>query len=517
MRLHLYCPDSVPTALEGPADSEILFRKPFVASYHQLRISTIKKRTLPQVETQPGTHSHPHFFVIDNTHLLSHHRTPLRLTPSPICWAGGIEHHAKEKKGRSSHIAAGPTKLVAGIVVPTVRFVSPSQSTRWGCVGLAVGTDLPCCERSHFPGTSCLEWYSIPGDPCTKVVCHSCRGSIQRGGSVCQDCYTSRPALIEPESPCCSAISSPSYLISARPNVTCRHISYVLSLLLLNTSCLFPIIPILNLRCRVCLHNLLGLLLKQVDIIAAVRPISARLPIPDNHIATRLLRPKPLSFTVRPRRARHSCNASPNSITQLLQMVSLLPFERSRPRAYTTHLTIKTSQPTSMAASNPHNYNFALQKYLMLQEQHQELSTHLDQIRPRLSPSTSVASVSSASTSPIRPSFSNSSSTSSAGSPPRRVRSSGRKYRRCCPDKAPPTGQDVLDTIPDEETLYEISAEERRLFDVNESIKRALTEMLNCQAVRADGSIRMWVQTRLMETEKELRSGRRRRGSNGME
>ena len=200
-------------------------------------------------------------------------------------------------------------------------------------------------------------------------------------------------------------------------------------------------------------------------------------------------------------------------------MVSLLPLERSRPRAYTTHLNIKTSQPTRMAASNPHNYNFALQKYLLLQEQHQELSTHLDQIRPRLSPTTSVASVSSASTSPIRTSFSNSSTTStSSGSSPRRVRSSGRKYRRCCPDRAAPaTGQDVLDTIPDEETLYEISAEERRLFDVNESIKRALTEMLNCEAVRGDGSIRMWVQTRLMETEKELRSGRRRRGSNGVE
>lgn len=58
-----------------------------------------------------------------------------------------------------------------------------------------------------------------------------------------------------------------------------------------------------------------------------------------------------------------------------------------------------------------------------------------------------------------------------------------------------------------------ISAEEQRLFDVNESIKRALTEMLNCDIVRADNSMSMWTQTRLMEAEKELRSRRRCRSS----
>ncbi|KAJ3472168.1 hypothetical protein NLG97_g11226 [Lecanicillium saksenae] len=61
--------------------------------------------------------------------------------------------------------------------------------------------------------------------------------------------------------------------------------------------------------------------------------------------------------------------------------------------------------------------------------------------------------------------------------------------------------------------MQAISAEEQRLYDVNESIKRALTEMLNCDIVRADASMRMWTQTRLMEAEKELRSGRRRRSS----
>ena len=49
--------------------------------------------------------------------------------------------------------------------------------------------------------------------------------------------------------------------------------------------------------------------------------------------------------------------------------------------------------------------------------------------------------------------------------------------------------------------------------DVNEGIKRALTELLNCDAGRSDPSFRMWVSCRLMEVEKELRVRRRRRSS----
>jgi hypothetical protein len=76
---------------------------------------------------------------------------------------------------------------------------------------------------------------------------------------------------------------------------------------------------------------------------------------------------------------------------------------------------------------------------------------------------------------------------------------------------------EALDTIVDEDTVFEISPEEQRLCDVNEGIKRALTEMLNCETVRNDMNMRMWVQTRLMETEKELRTGRRRKGSSSSE
>ncbi|OAQ61453.1 hypothetical protein VFPPC_14572 [Pochonia chlamydosporia 170] len=159
-----------------------------------------------------------------------------------------------------------------------------------------------------------------------------------------------------------------------------------------------------------------------------------------------------------------------------------------------------------MALSKTHSYNFALQKYMLLQEQHEELSSHLEQIRPR------KASVTSMST--------RSSSTSSTSTSPRRHSRSGeRKHGRSRVRYSgwDTAGSGLLDTILDEETMHEISAEEQRLFDVNESIKRALTELLNCDAVRSDSAMRMWAQARLMETEKELRSGRRRRSSPCME
>ncbi|OAA34605.1 hypothetical protein NOR_08363 [Metarhizium rileyi] len=158
-----------------------------------------------------------------------------------------------------------------------------------------------------------------------------------------------------------------------------------------------------------------------------------------------------------------------------------------------------------MPLSKTHTYNFALQKYLLLQEQHEELSIHLEQIRPR------KASVTSVST--------RSSSASSVSTSPRRHSRSGEhricRARTCRGQDAVAAGS--LDTILDEDTIYAISTEEQRLFDINESIKRALTELLNCDAVRGDNSMRMWAQARLMETEKELRSGRRRRSSPCME
>ena len=166
-----------------------------------------------------------------------------------------------------------------------------------------------------------------------------------------------------------------------------------------------------------------------------------------------------------------------------------------------------------MAVAKPHNYNYTMQKYLLLQEQHAELSTHLDQIRPRQSSLSSASSVSSPASSPSRadePPVPQAPRRHSRRSDGGRHTKGQARYSGWCENRR---GSVALDTIPDEETLYEISAEEQRLFDVNESIKRALTEMLNCNVVRSDNSMRMWAQTRLMEAEKELRSGRRRRGS----
>ncbi|KAL7892996.1 hypothetical protein HDV63DRAFT_407988 [Trichoderma sp. SZMC 28014] len=152
-----------------------------------------------------------------------------------------------------------------------------------------------------------------------------------------------------------------------------------------------------------------------------------------------------------------------------------------------------------------HNYAYTLQKYLLLQEQHEQLCTSLDQIRPRTASTGTLSTISSPSTSPVRTSI-------YASAPGRRHSRSGQ--RRSSRTHGRFNGwEDQLDTIVDEDTIYQISAEEQRLFDVNESIKRALTELLNCDAVRSDMTTRMWAQARLMETEKELRSGRRRRSS----
>ncbi|RDA87806.1 hypothetical protein CP532_2457 [Ophiocordyceps camponoti-leonardi (nom. inval.)] len=150
---------------------------------------------------------------------------------------------------------------------------------------------------------------------------------------------------------------------------------------------------------------------------------------------------------------------------------------------------------------------FVLEQYRLLQEQHEELCNHLQQMCPSRQPSAS--SVSTRSSSP------SSSSTHHTPPPPppppsrSPSRITSRRRRARC--SGWPTTADALDTIVDEDTLCDITAEERRLSDVNEGIKRALTELLNTDTVRGDSSMRMWAQARLMETEKELRSGRRRR------
>jgi hypothetical protein len=185
-----------------------------------------------------------------------------------------------------------------------------------------------------------------------------------------------------------------------------------------------------------------------------------------------------------------------------------------------------------------HNRDLTLQKYILLQEQHEDLRTHLEELLSPLS-TISVDSyyteqhlgrnssiypttvISSPGGSPHRSGLSASSQTSPyASRSPSANRT--RQHRRSMPPGAisihPAGGAATacaLETLLDESTLTQVAAEEAQLFDVNEGIKRTLTELLNCETVRGDRAFRTWVQSRLMDAEKELRMGRRRRSAVG--
>ncbi|KAI2775976.1 hypothetical protein F4815DRAFT_486232 [Daldinia loculata] len=152
-----------------------------------------------------------------------------------------------------------------------------------------------------------------------------------------------------------------------------------------------------------------------------------------------------------------------------------------------------------------HNIDFAMHKYLLLQNQHEELRQHMHDLCP--SYTTSSTAVTSPSVSPTR-SFSGSPSLKLSSSPSRNHRRSSLSSIRSSGYRG---SQTQLEPVLDESLIEEMAAEEQKLFDVNEGLKRALTELLNCETVRKDQEMRTWVQTRLMDTERELRSGRRRR------
>ncbi|KAI4862605.1 hypothetical protein F4820DRAFT_450800 [Hypoxylon rubiginosum] len=152
-----------------------------------------------------------------------------------------------------------------------------------------------------------------------------------------------------------------------------------------------------------------------------------------------------------------------------------------------------------------HNIDFAMQKYLLLENQHEELRQHMHDLCP--SYTNSSTAVTSPSVSPTR---------SSSGSPSFKILPSpSRNHRRSSQSSPRSSGyrssQTQLEPVLDESLIEEMAAGEQKLSDVNEGLKRALTELLNCETVRRDQAMRTWVQTRLMDTERELRSGRRRR------
>ncbi len=177
------------------------------------------------------------------------------------------------------------------------------------------------------------------------------------------------------------------------------------------------------------------------------------------------------------------------------------------------------------SAFPPHNETFTLQKYLLLQGQHESLRQHLALLQPEVSSTAHTTPLGSPTRAAYHPGSADSSPYTSRSSSTSRHHSRSSSSRRSSVLPAVPAreggccsfdgGGMCLATVPDEATLLEVAAEEAKLFDVNEGIKRALTELLNCDAVRSDRAFRTWVQRRLMDTEKELRIGRKRRSAAG--
>ena len=170
---------------------------------------------------------------------------------------------------------------------------------------------------------------------------------------------------------------------------------------------------------------------------------------------------------------------------------------------------------------------FALQKYLLLHSQHDALEKHLSKLNPSRESSTSRSpdrfnhhsrsSISSPERSRVG-SFSSSPESPSpflsSSRPPNLIRQQRRSGS--IPALSTPTRprmvkrRSSLPTVIDECILGEIEEEEGKLKDVNEQIKVTLTDLLNCDSVRKDNRYRMWIQTRLMDAERELKGGRTR-------
>lgn len=177
---------------------------------------------------------------------------------------------------------------------------------------------------------------------------------------------------------------------------------------------------------------------------------------------------------------------------------------------------------------------FALQKYLLLHSQHDALQKHLNAVTASI-----PASVPGEDSYYSRHSSvsSDSSDSSFSYSPP----SSNRHHHRSASvsttiSPIPETSDEFKLTVsrPSLHTrrsslpstlanlLEEAEEDEQKLMNVNQQIKTTLTDLLNCESVRHDRRYRMWVQTRLMDAEKELKDSRwkscgRRRSSVDMD
>jgi len=144
---------------------------------------------------------------------------------------------------------------------------------------------------------------------------------------------------------------------------------------------------------------------------------------------------------------------------------------------------------------------FNLQKYLLLHSQHDALHTHI------------TALAASSPTSPTSQStFLTTSITSIPPSPPPELRERRSSLLPSFPDPLIDMHQRHIQS-PNTEALCcglgDLLEEERKLINVNQQIKTTLTELLNCESVKQDRLYCVWVQSRLIDAEMELKEGRR--------
>ncbi|QSZ32865.1 hypothetical protein DSL72_002445 [Monilinia vaccinii-corymbosi] len=152
---------------------------------------------------------------------------------------------------------------------------------------------------------------------------------------------------------------------------------------------------------------------------------------------------------------------------------------------------------------------FALQRYLLLHSQHDALQKHLNQV---------TGSIPESPTDRHRNSSVSSSSSNDSDAPlsPLSQPITNIRSRR---DSLPPSFRHMqnvhrehrinsLPVIVDESMVEVIEEDEKKLKNVNQQIKTTLTDLLNCESVRGDIRYRTWVQTRLMDTERELKESR---------
>jgi hypothetical protein len=176
----------------------------------------------------------------------------------------------------------------------------------------------------------------------------------------------------------------------------------------------------------------------------------------------------------------------------------------------TSRMSISSPRPSQKEPERA----FALQKYLLLHSQHDALQKQLSQISTSGSSDrlrhASLSSYSSTSSSDSE----NGSPTSPTNPPRLSHRSGSESYLE--PQHTLAERRASLPAVIEESIMTEIAEGELKLKNVNQQIKTTLTELLNCGSVREDQRYRMWVQTRLMDAERELKgsrirnSGRRR-------